>query len=78
MNSGQVSSINSLPVFVECFLVLTILGGSKLNKNKVGWLFIGLAGCLGLLFMMAGEDKMPSITFFTGDTGRCFFLFSSC
>ncbi|MCK1982619.1 MULTISPECIES: hypothetical protein [Peribacillus] len=49
-----------------------------MNKNKVGWLFIGLAGCLGLLFMMAGEDKMPSITFFTGDTGRCFFLFSSC
>ncbi|WP_347939757.1 hypothetical protein AAEY33_16460 [Peribacillus simplex] len=27
-----------------------------MNKNKVGWLFLGLAGCLGLLFiMMAGE-----------------------
>lgn len=28
----------------------------NLNKNKVGWLFLGLAGCFGLLFIaMVGQ-----------------------
>ena len=52
----RVSSKRILPIYVECSLLQTILGGGNLNKNKVGWLFLGLAGCFGLLFiMMAGQ-----------------------